>query len=122
MIGSGAATPLRVVNFSIRGSLPVPRNTGPSPASQRSAPSPEMRERGDPARRDGWVRVSALYMLLQSAQLADVGQVAGDGGGGGHRRTHEVGLGVLALAAFEIAVRGRGDPLTVHRLVGVHRH
>ena len=28
----------------------------PSPASLRSAPSPELRERGDPARRDGWVR------------------------------------------------------------------
>ncbi|HEY3910330.1 MAG TPA: DNA polymerase Y family protein [Stellaceae bacterium] len=28
----------------------------PSPPSQRSGPSPAMRERGDPARRDGWVR------------------------------------------------------------------
>src|SRR5215469_16603951 len=33
-----------------------------------------------------------------------------------------MGLGVLALAALEIAVRGRGDPLTVHRLVVIHRH
>src|SRR6516164_5201630 len=33
-----------------------------------------------------------------------------------------MGLGILALAALEIAVGGRGNPLAVHRLVVVHRH
>jgi protein ImuB len=38
-----------------RASVRVPAAL-PSPASLRSAPSPAMRERGDPARRAGWVR------------------------------------------------------------------
>src|ERR1700720_4592124 len=58
----------------------------------------------------------------RSTELAHVGEVAGDGGGGGHGRPHQMGLGVLALAALEVAVRGRGDPLPVHRPVVVHRH
>src|SRR6516162_8623260 len=33
-----------------------------------------------------------------------------------------MGLGVLALAPLEIAVRGRSDPFAVHCLVVVHRH
>ena len=33
-----------------------------------------------------------------------------------------MGFGVFALAAFEVAVRGRGDALSVHRLIVVHRH
>jgi urea transport system permease protein len=43
----------------------------PSPASLRSAPSPAMRERGDPARGAGWVRVlrSAITRAVQNAWL-----------------------------------------------------
>ena len=37
---------------------------------------------------------------------ADVGEVAGDGGGGGHLRADEVGAAAAALAAFEVAVGG----------------
>jgi len=35
----------------------------PSSTSLRSTPSPAMRERGDPARRDGWVRVLRPVVL-----------------------------------------------------------
>src|SRR5712671_5468501 len=56
------------------------------------------------------------------AELAYVRQVAGDGSGGSHRRAHQMGLGVLALAALEIAVRGRGDTLAVLGPIIVHRH
>src|SRR5690606_16447350 len=38
--------------------------------------------------------------------LADVDEVAGDGGSGGHLRGDEVGAALEALAALEIAVRG----------------
>ena len=40
-----------------RASVRVPAGL-PSPPSLRSGPSPALRERGDPARRAGWVRVS----------------------------------------------------------------
>src|SRR5215470_16195221 len=82
----------------------------------RSAPPPAMRARGtQPA---GLGRGGSYG----SPELAHVSEVAGDGGGGGHRRAHQVCLSVLALAAFEISVRGRSDPLAVHRSVVVHRH
>src|SRR5690349_15058937 len=56
-----------------------------------------------------------------SAEVADVGQLAGEGGGGGHRRAHQMGAAAAALAALEIAVRGRGAALLGLELVGVHR-
>ena len=39
---------------------------------------------------------------------------------GGHGRAHQVGAAALALAALEIAVRGRGAALARHQPVGVH--
>ncbi len=47
-------------------------------------------------------------MLLPSVifelPVADVGEVAGDGGGGGHLGGDEVGAASAALTAFEVAV------------------
>src|SRR5262249_13463021 len=39
-----------------------------------------------------------------SIPVANVHEVAGDGGRGGHRRTHQVGTAAFALATFEIAI------------------
>src|SRR5690348_6604844 len=39
-----------------------------------------------------------------SSELADVGEVAGDGGGGGHRGADEVRAAAGALAALEVPV------------------
>src|SRR5690348_326547 len=57
---------------------------------------------------------------VPSLQIAHIGQAAGDGGGGGHGRTHQVRPAALALAALEIAVRGRGTALARRQLVGIH--
>jgi hypothetical protein len=46
--------------------------------------------------------------------------VAGDGGGGGHRRADQMGAAAGTLAAFEIAVGGRGAALARGEAVGVH--
>src|SRR5215469_14590320 len=51
---------------------------------------------------------------------ADVGEVAGDGGGGGHLRADEVGASTAALASLEVAVGGRGAALAGLQDVGVH--
>src|SRR5207302_549578 len=45
-----------------------------------------------------------LHGQEHSVQLPHVGEVAGDGGGGGHCRADQVGLGAGTLAALEIAV------------------
>ena len=47
----------------------------------------------------------------RSAPVADVDEVALDGGRGGHLRADEVGAPAAALAALEVAVRGRGAAL-----------
>src|SRR5258708_26334165 len=52
--------------------------------------------------------------------LPHVDEVPGDGGGGGHGRRDEMGAALVALAAFEIAVRGRGAALARIELVGIH--
>src|SRR4030095_10980201 len=52
--------------------------------------------------------------------LADIDEVAGDGGGGGHGGGDEVGAAAFALAAFEIAVARAGAALLRLQLVGVH--
>src|SRR6185437_9224912 len=48
---------------------------------------------------------------LLTQHLAHVGETAGYGGGRRHRRTDEVRAHAAALAADEVAVRGRGDAL-----------
>src|ERR1700677_1285759 len=52
--------------------------------------------------------------------LAHVDEMPGDGGGGGHRWRNQVGAALVALPAFEIAVRGRGATLAGRELVGIH--
>src|SRR5262249_5381210 len=52
--------------------------------------------------------------------LAYVDEMPGDRGRGGHRRRHQVGATLVALAALEIAVRGRGAGLARREFVGVH--
>src|SRR3981189_2093494 len=55
-----------------------------------------------------------------SAPGANVDELAGDRGGGGHRGRHQMGAALVALAALEIAVRGRGAALARLELVRVH--
>src|ERR1700677_3937419 len=52
--------------------------------------------------------------------VAEVGEVAGDGGGGGHLRADEVSAATAALAAFEVAVAGGGAAFAGGEDVGVH--
>ncbi len=55
--------------------------------------------------------------------VAHVGEVAGDGGGGGHCGADEMRASVASLAAFEIAIAGGGATLTRLEHVGIHaRH
>src|SRR5690606_16771559 len=49
---------------------------------------------------------SAAGVSRSSVPFADVDEVAGDGGSGGHGRRHEMGAALETLAALEIAVRG----------------
>src|ERR1017187_5946978 len=67
-----------------------------------------------------FVRVHPWFALLLSFPGADVGEVAGDGGGGGHLRADEVGAASAALTAFEVAVRGARTALAGLENVGVH--
>ena len=74
-------------------------------------------EHGQPAAvGDKW-----FHGLSSSNQLPDVGEMAGDGGGGGHGRADQVGAAAGPLTALEIAVAGAGRPLAGLELVGVHR-
>ncbi len=66
---------------------------------------------------DGVPLACASFALLP---VADVGEVAGDGGGGGHLRGDEVGAASAALAAFEVAVAGGGAAFAGGEDVGVH--
>src|ERR1035441_934966 len=67
-----------------------------------------------------FLRAYPWFALLLSFPGADVGEVAGDGGGGGHLRADEVGAAAAALAAFEVAVGGGGAALAGLEDVGVH--
>src|SRR4051812_7537837 len=53
-------------------------------------------------------------------QLPYVRELAGDGGRRRHGRAHEVCPAAAALAAFEVAVGGRGAAFAGLELVGVH--
>src|SRR4051795_5485560 len=66
----------------------------------------------------GPVIVSMAF--IGSAPVADVDEVAFDGGCGGHLRADEVGAPAAALAPLEVAVRGRGAALARLEDVGVH--
>src|SRR6202051_4475414 len=53
--------------------------------------------------------------------LPDIDEMAGDCPGRRHRGRHQMGAALKTLAAFEIAVRGRGAALFRVELVGIHR-
>src|SRR4051794_38524487 len=55
-----------------------------------------------------------------SLPLADVDEVPGDRRRGGHLRRHEVRAPAAALAALEVAVRGRRAAFARREDVGVH--
>src|SRR5262249_35599973 len=52
--------------------------------------------------------------------VADVNEVAGDGGGGSHLRTHQMRAPALALTALKVAVAGAGAALARLQNVRVH--
>lgn len=56
----------------------------------------------------------------RGGEFAHVGEVAYDGGGGGHDGRHQVGAAAGALAAFEVAVRGGCAALARCEDVWVH--
>ena len=60
------------------------------------------------------------YFVSLELPVADVGEVAGDGGSGGHLWGDEVGAASSALAAFEVAVAGGGAAFAGGEDVGVH--
>src|SRR5260370_23693132 len=64
----------------------------------------------------------ALQNLLDGGDIefADVHEMAGNRGGGGHDRADEMRAAVLALAALEIAIAGAGAALVRWQDVGVH--
>src|SRR4029453_3895383 len=69
----------------------------------------------------GGSRGAISVLDARLAPLPHVHEMAGDRGGCRHRRRDEVGATLVALAALEIAVRGRGTALAGSELVGVHR-
>ena len=56
----------------------------------------------------------------QSLQRTNVGEAAGDGGGGGHGRAHQVGATGTTLTPLEVAVAGGGAALPRLQPVVVH--
>src|SRR4051794_37791702 len=72
----------------------------------------------------GPVIVSMAFMIGWVVPLlvpvADVDEAAGDRGGGGHLGADEVRAAARALAALEVAVRGRRAALAGLQLVRVH--
>src|SRR5215204_5851101 len=58
--------------------------------------------------------------MLVALPVADVDEVAGDRGGGGHRGTDQVGAAAGALPSLEVAVRGAGTALAGQQEVRVH--
>src|SRR5690606_38995696 len=74
-----------------------------------------------------WVNFSMAMFLLSGAdqragglEVGRRGQRPPHGGRGGDERGDEVGAPALALAPLEVAVGGRGGPLSRLELVGVH--
>src|SRR6267378_6134640 len=73
------------------------------------------------ARSSGATRpVKTVNRSIESSPLANVDEVAGDRRRRGHLRAHEMGPAAGALAALEIAVRGRSAPLARIEPVRVH--
>src|SRR5271167_3915634 len=73
-------------------------------------------------RESHFVMVGVMFKLFHrlEREVADVYEVAGDGGGGGHYGADEVGAAVAALAALEVAVAGAGAAFVGGQDVGIH--
>src|SRR5512135_2972447 len=69
-----------------------------------------------------WVVKGSMVaqFLLPRSEVSGGGQPASHRGGRGHLRGHQVGACALALAAFEVPVRGGGAALTRAHRVRVH--
>src|SRR5262245_12066638 len=101
---------------SVRGAL---SNERPYRDRQRNA--------GATAQLVRWSRISLAlhpgYELrrCQLFPLPHINKMPGDRRCRRHRGRHEMGAALVALAAFEVAVRGRGAALARCELVGIHR-
>src|ERR1035438_5651252 len=67
-----------------------------------------------------WVMKGSMVGVPSRLEVGGGGEAAGDGGGRGHLRRHQVSPRALALAAFEVAVRGGRAALTRRHRVRVH--
>ena len=63
-----------------------------------------------------------LVLAATGEQNPGVGEMARDGGSGGHRGRHQMGPGARTLSSFEIAVCRRRASLPRGNTVAVHRH
>src|SRR6267142_763952 len=66
------------------------------------------------------LRPSARFLYCGDVEVADVYEVAGYGGCGGHYGAYQVSAAVFALAALEIAIGGAGAALVRRQHVGIH--
>src|SRR5260370_41613737 len=66
------------------------------------------------------VRNASMVLLILKFPIADIGKVAGHGGGGGHHGTHQMGASACTLAAFKVAVAGGSATLARGQNIGVH--
>src|SRR3569833_1708408 len=66
------------------------------------------------------VRKGSMLDLFLIVPLADIGEVAGYGGGSSHHGTDQVRSTATSLASFEIAIAGGGATLAWLQNVGVH--
>src|SRR5690348_6404713 len=62
----------------------------------------------------------AMVKAPSLAESTHVDEMTGDGGGGRHCRTHEMGAAARTLAALEVAIRGRRAALARAEPVFVH--
>src|SRR6266487_264879 len=60
------------------------------------------------------------YYLSSRLQVADIDEMSGDGGGGGHGRTDEVRATTATLASLEVAVAGGGAAFPFGEAIAVH--
>src|SRR5260370_14886344 len=66
------------------------------------------------------VRNASMVLLILKFPIADIGKVAGQGGGGGHHGTAQMGASACTLGAFKVAVAGGSATLGRGENIGVH--
>src|SRR5215475_8949602 len=60
------------------------------------------------------------YSCSVETPVANIGEVAGDGGGGRHFRADQMRASSAALASFKVAIAGRSAALARSQDVGIH--